>query len=492
MRFHTSRMTSTLFLVLVFFWLGFLEANCPPGCLCPSDIVECGSLGMDRFPPVLPPTTSILDLSHNRLTWLAAGSFHGLSRLSFLRMSHNQISLLSPAAFHNASNLRHVDLSSNRLQVVARHHFQDLPGLEELLLYNNRITRVESNALMGLNNLRKVYLSLNQITDFPFFSIRKHSHPKLETLDLSSNRMSRLPLDDVVLLPVALQRGLFIHNNSLVCDCSTYRMFWHWDKEGYKAIRDFKDDYTCRMYGEPLTAIRFLRSPRFFDNCTIEKMISLISPKADMMVHEGEQVRLDCTGTLSSVVLSYSWVIPHQENLTLLIQNGSLRLNQDGSLEIIAVQSGDSGIYQCVAVDTVRMINESREVNLTVVPQRITDEPFSTGYTTLLGCAITLVVILMYLYLTPCRCGCCKPPPPSPTISGHGDDRCTLASIFGAPPSEELRLKGKSNPERHVVFLEPLMQDKNGHLTSAITPGQPTLLWDSPQMSRVKGCDEIM
>ncbi|XP_066526389.1 amphoterin-induced protein 3 [Hoplias malabaricus] len=484
-------MTSTALLVLCFLWLSFSEAKCPSGCLCPSDIVNCVSMGMDRFPPVLPPTASILDLSHNRLTWLAAGSFHGLSRLNVLRISHNQISLLSPAAFHNASTLRHLDLSTNRLQVVARHHFQDLLGLEELLLYNNRITRVESNALMGLRNLQKIYLSINQITDFPFFSIRKHSHPRLVTLDLSSNRMSRLPLDDIVLLPVALQRGLFLYNNSLACDCSLYRMFWHWDKEGYEAIRDFKDDYSCRIHGEPLTSIRFLRSPRYFENCTIEKMISLISPKADIMVYEGEHVRLDCTGTLSSVVLSYSWVIPHQENLTVLIQNGTLRLNQDGSLEILAVQTTDSGIYQCIAVDTVRMINESREVNLTVVPQHLSEEHFSTGYTTLFGCAITLVLILMYLYLTPCRCGCCKPPPPSPTISGvGGGDHCTLASIFAAPPSVELKVKSKSNPDRHVVFLEPLIPDKNGHLTAALTAEEPTLQWDSPPLNRIKEFDE--
>ncbi|KAI5095901.1 amphoterin-induced protein 3-like [Silurus meridionalis] len=459
-------MTSTAWIVLTAFWFHLSDANCPPGCLCTSDIVNCGSVGMERFPSVLPPTTSTLDISHNRLTWLAPGTFHGLSRLNVLRIAHNQISLLSPAAFHNTSTLHHLDLSSNRLQIVGKHPFQDLLGLEELLLYNNHITHVENNALVGLSNLKKVYLSLNQITDFPFFSIRKHSHPKMVTLDLSSNRITQLPLDDIVLLPLTLRRGLFIHNNSLECDCSTYRIFWHWEKEGYEAVRDFKNEYSCRMFGDPLTSVNFLHSPRFFDNCTIEKMISLISPKDDMIVYEGDQVRLDCTGTLSNVVLSYSWVIPHQDNMTYLIQNGTLQLKKDGSLEILSVQMRDSGIYRCLTVDKVRMTNETREVNLTVYPQLLRTEPFSTGYTTLMSCAITLVLILVYLYLTPCRCGCCRAPPNSSTISSFREDHQSLAFIFGVSPTANLKLMDKSNLDKHLVFLEPLMEETNTHLTA--------------------------
>lgn len=461
-----SSMTFTAWLILTAFWFHMSDATCPPGCLCTSDIVNCGSVGMGRFPSVLPPTTSILDLSHNRLTWLAPGTFHGLARLNVLCMSHNQISLLSPAAFHNTSTLHHLDLSSNRLQIVGRHPFQDLLGLEELLLYNNRITHVESNALITLSNLKKVYLSLNQITDFPFYSLRKHSHSKLITLDLSSNRISRLPLDDIVLLPVTVQRGLFIYNNSLVCDCSTYRILWHWEKEGYEAIRDFKNEYTCQMFGEPLIFINFLHSPRFFDNCTIEKMISLISPKADIIVFEGDQVRLDCTGTLSNVFLSFSWVIPHQDNMTYLIQNGILQLNKDGSLEIISVRSRDSGIYRCLAVDTVRMINETREVNLIVNPQRLPTEPFSTGYTTLLSCAITLIFILVYLYLTPCHCGCCKAPSTSPTVSSFGEAHQSPPFIFGVSPTASLKLMNKPNIGKHLVFLEPFTKETNKRLTA--------------------------
>ncbi|XP_051948105.1 amphoterin-induced protein 3-like [Xyrauchen texanus] len=478
-------MTSSSCMVLISLLVRFSWASCPHNCLCTSDILNCGSLGLDRFPSPISFMTSVLDLSHNRLTWLATGTFYGLPRLHTLYMSHNHISLLSPGAFHNISSLRYLDLSSNKLQVVGKYHFQDLLALEVLLLYNNHLTHVESNTLIGLSNLRKVYLSLNQITNFPFFTIRKHSHPNMVMLDLSSNCLFRLPMDDIVLLPVEVQRGLFLHNNSLECDCSVYRLFWHWEQKGYASVKDYKEDYKCLMYGEPQISIHFLRTSHLFENCTIGKLISLISPKADKIVYEGEQVRLDCTGTLNREDLSYSWIIPHEENISQLIQNGTLHLNQDGSLDIIAAQSTDSGVYMCNAVDNSKMINESREVNLTVVSQRFMKEPFNTGYTTLLGCIVTLVLILMYLYLTPCRCNCCKPPPPSPAISTFGEDRCTLASIFAAP-SPGNRLRGKSQSDRHVVFLEPLMEDKNGQTKAAFVVEHPIIQWDTENVTIFK------
>lgn len=482
-------MTSASYVILISLLVGFSGASCPQGCLCTADILNCGSVGLDRFPSPLPFTTSALDLSHNRITWLAAGSFYGLPRLRALHMSHNRISTLSPGAFHNISSLEYLDLSTNKLQTVGKHHFQDLAALEVLLLYNNRITRVESNTFMGLSSLRKVYLGFNQLTDFPFFTVRKHSHPNLVTLDLSSNRLFRLPMDDVVLLPVAVQRGLFLHNNSLECECSVYRLFWHWEQKGYAAVRDYKEDYKCLMYSDPPISINFLRTSQLFENCTVGKMISLISPKADKVVYKGEQVKLDCTGTLNGEELSYSWTVPHQESIGRLVQNGTLRLNQDGSLDILAAQPTDSGVYQCTAVDNTKMINETREVNLTVLAQRSVDEPFNTGYTTLLGCVVTLVLILMYLYLTPCRCDCCRPPPPSPETSSYREDPCTLASIFTAPANAE-RIKAKSQPDRHVVFLEPLLAGKNGHQKAAFVVEHPTVEWDMENYTIVRDRNE--
>ncbi|XP_012672117.2 amphoterin-induced protein 3 [Clupea harengus] len=482
-------MGSMLCIVVISLLVQVSESICPAGCLCPSYIVSCGNLALEKLPLPIPATTWTLELSHNRLTWLGVGTFYGLPRLARLRLAHNLISQLSPGAFQNASALRHLDLSSNKLQVVGRHHFLELTGLEELLLFNNRIARVESNALMGLGRLKHLYLSFNHISDFPFFSIRKHTHPHLLTVDLSSNHMSRLPVEDIALWPASHQRGLFLFNNSLLCDCATYTMLRHWEQKGYESVTDFKDEYRCLLYGDPRAPVRFFRNARFFENCTVGRTLSLVALKANLVVYEGELVKMDCTSSGTGENVSFSWTSPHQEGITQLLQNGSLRLNQDGSLEIPYAKLDDSGVYQCTSLDRIQMLNESREVNVTVVTRQPSEEPFNTGYTTLLGCVVTLVVILMYLYLTPCRCSCCRPPAASPGGSNSREERCTLASIFRAPSSMAtsepmISRKAPSAVDRHVVFLEPLMEEQNGHLKATFTQEQlAQFQWETERLT---------
>ncbi|XP_046897049.1 amphoterin-induced protein 3 [Hypomesus transpacificus] len=455
--------------------LGCSEGTCPSICLCTADSVSCGSSSLTKLPILLPPTTSTLDLSYNRLAWLGSGSFSSLPRLDTLRLAHNQLTTLGSDVFHNASSLRHLDLSSNKLHVVEQHYFQGLWRLEELLLYNNRIIRVESGMLRGLGNLKKAYFSLNQITDFPFFSIQDHSHPFLTMLDLSSNRMTALPWEDVKALPGSVQKGLYLQNNSLACDCSMYGVFWHWEQRGFDSVKDFMDDLTCLIYGDPRAAIRFLKHSHFFQNCTLGRAVSLPVTVliSSLVVYEGERVRLDCQTSVKGKELSFTWLSPNQEYITLSTNNSLISLFPNGTLEIPAAKMNDSGMYVCTALDYKHMLNATREVNVTIV--RATVDSFSTGYTTLLGCVVTLVLILMYLYLTPCRCGCCKQPlPPGMPVSTH--DPSTLSSIFS--PSLGQRDVAKSQSTRHVVFVESVLEEQNGCLRAALATDQPSLHWE--------------
>ncbi|MEQ2210317.1 hypothetical protein XENOCAPTIV_011693 [Xenoophorus captivus] len=397
--------------LLLFGILHCSKQICPSICLCISDTVSCSSVGLAKLPQSLPSFPTNLDLSHNNLSCLGPSTFTMMPRLEKLWMAHNKIRTLSHNVFSNVSGLRLLDLSSNKLHMVEQHYFHGLWRLEELRLFNNKIAQVEVGSLSGLSSLKKIYLSFNQITHFPFFSIQEHFQPFLAMLDLSSNRMSSLPSEDVKALPRLVQRGLYVHNNPLICDCSMYAVFWQWNLRDYNSVKDFTDEHTCNVYGDPRRSIRFFRNNQFFQNCTVEKpvMQPVTVLLSDVVVFEGDRVRLDCQTSLSTTDLSFSWLSSSRGLITQTSMNDTLSMFSNGTLEIQATMVNDSGVYLCTAVDVKQGLNATRKVNVTVLLPAA--EPFNTGYTTLLGCMVTLVLILTYLFLTPCRCSYCKQPP---------------------------------------------------------------------------------
>ncbi|XP_030632599.1 amphoterin-induced protein 3 [Chanos chanos] len=461
-------------LILISLLLQLARANLPPGCLSASDILSCSSLGLEHIPVELPVTAATLDFNHNRLTKLEEGSFAGLPHLDTLRLAHNRLTRISPGTFKNTSHLRHLDLSSNQLHILEHHYFQELVCIEELLLFNNRITRVESKALTSLSNLRKAYLSHNRLTDFPFFSIQEHSHPFLGTLDLSSNRITRLPLEDIAALPVSVQRGLFLHNNTLICECSMYSMFRHWEQKDFISAKEYREEHTCLVYGERRASIRFFQHTRFFENCTLNFQGTSGDTESSLLAYVGDSVLLECQTSLKGQHLIYQWVSPHQGYIAPPGNNGTLRMHPNGSLEILAAQVEDTGVYWCMVQDRHQLRNETRELNVTVTLRRHEVEHFNTGFTTLLGCVVSLVLVLMYLYLTPCRCWCRKQPPPA-TPSPANECSAQSSILTPTPPATTEGPGRKVSNNKHVVFLEPIKEAQNGRPRAALASEHPKL-----------------
>ncbi|XP_061639895.1 amphoterin-induced protein 3 [Phyllopteryx taeniolatus] len=427
------------------------------GCLRAADILSCAGLGLDRVPEDVPARAVTLDLSHNRLAALRGHSFEGLPHLRTVRLAHNRLASIRPGAFRNSSGalLRHLDLSSNKLRAVEAAHFRDLPGLEELLLFDNLLVKVESAALVGLGGLRRLYLSHNRLHDFPFSSVREH--PELVLLDLSSNGLLRLPLDNLTGLPGRLQQGLYLHANPLVCDCATYRMFRLWELRGYASVTDFRQNYTCLMYGVRGLSARFL--PNFPQPCNG----TAVTPQSSAVaVKAGRPALLHCSTTLTGKHVSFFWVSPAQEYVAPPGNNGSLKMFANGSLEIAAARAEDSGDYRCMALDPVGRRNETQEVKVTVVTHHAGDdhESFNTGFTTLLGCVVSLILVLMYLYLTPCR----RRPPCNKGAAPAANESAQSSILSPTPPAAAEGPDRKVSTNKHVVFLEPIKEHQNGRL----------------------------
>uniref|UniRef100_A0A8B9TUT7 Adhesion molecule with Ig like domain 3 n=1 Tax=Anas platyrhynchos TaxID=8839 RepID=A0A8B9TUT7_ANAPL len=420
--------------------------RCPAACICTSDLLSCSRQTLQRVPGPLPPTATTLDLSHNALTqlhdrWLAA-----LPHLEALHMSHNQIRELSPRAFHNASYLRHLDMSSNRLHAVETHYFEALVSLEELLLYNNRIARVAENAFAKLSGLRKVYLSWNNLTTFPFRSVQGLGNYSLRTLDLSSNSLSSIPVEELAALPENIGNGLYLHNNPVRCSCPLYLMLQRWKQRGFSSVKDFFEEHTCKVSDTvPRSLIKFLKYSHMFENCSAgpEDVHPVPFP-----VTVGQALLLTCNASLPDVLTTYMWISPHHEPIRHPgNSNRSVEVYRNGSLKIAAAKPWHSGVYVCLAISSPRNFSRMCEVNVTVHYPKPEGETFSTGLTTLLGCIVSLVLVLMYL-------------PPQ---------ECSAqSSILSTTPPATDGTSRKASANKHVVFLEPIREAQNGKVRLAL------------------------
>uniref|UniRef100_UPI00398EBDEF amphoterin-induced protein 3 n=1 Tax=Pristiophorus japonicus TaxID=55135 RepID=UPI00398EBDEF len=452
---------------------------CPSVCICASDLLSCVSRSLSLVPPELPATATSLDLSHNSLHQLQDNWLARLPRLHTLRVGHNRVSHISAGAFHNASRLTHLDLSSNRLHSVEKHFFQELSNLQELLLYNNQIARVDSSALLGLSSVHKVYLSWNLLTDFPFGALKEGNLPRLKLMDISSNRLSSLPVDKVIALPQAVKNGLYLHNNPFMCDCSLYSMFLHWEKSGFHSVHDFREDHICLALRQPRASLRFLKHRKMFENCTSAAHGLFGAADASFKVTVGEPLLIGCDTSLQDEQTTYLWIAPNKELITYTSSvNHTFRLYSNGSLEIRRAQKEDAGVYTCMATSKRLMRNETREVNVTVHHSKHDGEGFNTGFTTLLGCVVSLVLVMMYLFLTPCRCWCKPLPSPAPP-------ECSAqSSILSATPPCNHPAARKTGSGKHVVFLEPVKDCQNGKVRLAVGEEFPEL--KNPQILQLK------
>ncbi|XP_021166374.2 amphoterin-induced protein 3 [Fundulus heteroclitus] len=437
---------------------------CPPRCFCTADILSCSNQRLDQVPAALPVSTVTLDLNHNQIRQLEEDGFQGLLQLEVLRLAHNLLTAIQPGAFRNSSGdlLRHLDLSSNRLHALKQEYFQDLAGLEELLLFNNRISQVDSMALAGLSRLRKAYFSHNLLTNFPFFSVR-HNHSQLSLLDLSSNRLATLPLMEISQLPRPLQEGLYLHNNSLVCNCSLFSLFSFWEQKGFASVRLFTQEHVCLAYDNKHGAIHLLLNRPYFDRCNLT---AVTEQDASVSVRAGAPLLLHCVTPLSGRSVSFFWVVPRFQYVAPPGDNASFKMFPNGSLEVAAAGEQHAGIYLCVAQDGRR--NESREVNVTVLPPHHGEagEPFNTGFTTLLGCVVSLLLVLVYLYLTPCRCPPrLRPRPPVTSALSQSKEGGAGGSILTPTPPTTTEGPGrKTYPSHPYSSLPPYSSQPSNSL----------------------------
>ncbi|XP_045435541.1 amphoterin-induced protein 3 [Pipistrellus kuhlii] len=443
--------------------------RCPGRCVCAADLLSCAGLGLQDAPAELPEAAADIDLSHNALQRLRPGWLAPLARLRALSLGHNQLAALGRGAFANASGLRRLDLSSNALRALGRHDLGGLGALETLLLFDNRLAHLDPLAFRGLGALRRLYLGCNELAAFSFDSLHGLSASRLRTLDLSSNRLARAPVPALAALPAFLKDGLYLHDNPLPCDCRLLRLLQRWRQRGLSAVSDFAREYTCLAFRVPSSRVRLFAHSRVFENCS-EPPGGLEQPEQQREVQVGARLTLHCAA--SAPARRVAWVSPQGE---LLVPPGapdrSVEVLANGTLVIASVQTWHEGVFVCLATGPGLQHNQTHEFNVSVHYPQPAPEAFNTGYTTLLGCVVGLVLVLLYLFAPPCpgcrRCSrrtCCRrrgPRTPSPL-----QQLSAQSSVLSAtPPDAPSR---KASMHKHVVFLEPGRRGLDGRVQLAV------------------------
>ncbi|KAK2859707.1 hypothetical protein Q5P01_004327 [Channa striata] len=189
------------------------------------------------------PNLRQLYLNTNKLTALKRGEFQGLQSLWNLSLHDNQIKDLEVGCFTGLRNLTDILLQNNRInqETLKRNVFKDLINLKRLDMRQNFIkyqynlfeppfsdlSRLETlafpsqsgkgksqlppNLLQGLGNL----LFLN-IRDIQLISLPKDIFtftPQLQTLDMSSNEIQKLPSE--LFSPIKNLKSLYISRATL-------------------------------------------------------------------------------------------------------------------------------------------------------------------------------------------------------------------------------------------------------------------------------------
>ncbi|XP_038820700.1 reticulon-4 receptor-like 1 [Salvelinus namaycush] len=165
-----------------------------------------------------------LDLGDNRhLRALASDTFQGLGRLHALHLYHCGLLSLPSGIFEGLSSLQYLYLQDNQLEFLEDDLFVDLLNLSHLFLHGNRLWSLHQNTFRGLGMLDRLLLHQNRLQWVHRLAF--HDLHRLTTLYLFNNSLTELSGACLALLP-ALEY-LRLNDNLWECDCKALPL-WDW------------------------------------------------------------------------------------------------------------------------------------------------------------------------------------------------------------------------------------------------------------------------
>lgn len=180
------------------------------------------------LPKGLPPGLEILYLGHNRIHGLRESSLVGLKKLQTLNLQNNQISTLRANTLSLLENLQSLYLDGNKIQSI--HGAPRLPVLHMLSMGSNNISSISSAFFSSMHLLETLDVSSNHLTKIPHGLPRSLIHLNLDRNQIRSLRNRDMSqLHKLVTLSVSFNRLVSVDGslrlpNLSVCELAGNRL----------------------------------------------------------------------------------------------------------------------------------------------------------------------------------------------------------------------------------------------------------------------------
>ncbi|XP_017574610.1 leucine-rich repeat and fibronectin type III domain-containing protein 1 [Pygocentrus nattereri] len=363
--------------------------HCPGRCICqtisPTLTLLCAKTGLLFVPPTIDRKTVELRLTDNFITAVRRKDFFNMTSLVHLTLSRNTISQIAPHAFVGLKALRALHMDGNRLTDIRNDQLKGLINLRHLILGNNQIHHIDSSSFDEfVSTIEDLDLSYNNLRTLPWEAIARMTNintltldhnlidhigagtftllTKLVRLDMTSNRLQKLPPDSLFQHAQVLSdpKGsssssrltVSFGGNPLHCNCELLwlrRLTREDDLETCASPEHLMDKYFWSIQEEEFI-------------CEPPLIIKHHATKPYVM--EGQGVTLKCKA-MGDPDPAIHWRFPdgklvHNNSRTILFDNGTL--------DILITTLKDSGAFNCVASNAAGIATAAVDINMIPLP----------------------------------------------------------------------------------------------------------------------------
>uniref|UniRef100_UPI00398EE437 leucine-rich repeat and fibronectin type III domain-containing protein 1-like n=1 Tax=Pristiophorus japonicus TaxID=55135 RepID=UPI00398EE437 len=359
---------------------------CPKRCICqnlsPSLSILCAKTGLLFVPPFIDRRTVELRLTDNFITTVRRKDFANMTSLVHLTLSRNTISQIMPLTFGDLRGLRALHLDSNRLTKLINQHLKGLVNLRHLILNNNQLNYISQGSFNDfLMCLEDLDMSYNNLEQFPWEAISKMVNlntltldhnlidhieegtfsvlHKLGRLDMTSNRLQKLPPDPLFLRTQLLVNAKGSHYFSLVLSFGGNPLHCNCELLWLRRLTRKDDLETCASPPHLMGKYFWSISEEEFI-CEPPLITRLQSTKVFVMEGQGVTLKCKAVGDPDPSIL---WSSPEGK---LMSNTSRTMIYDNGTLDILITTLKDSGTFTCIASNAAG--DSATNVTIGIIP----------------------------------------------------------------------------------------------------------------------------